>query len=122
MVLFWRGWGISVLYTFVFWFIAGIGLVIAASPHEADSAKAGLDVQWGFAALFALHAASVFALALYRRSHPQTLIDPTNRQTTVFPHDDHFMFIRFDIWPYILLAIAAFFAAASLMGYLVFAD
>lgn len=122
MVLFWRGWGISVLYTFVFWFIAGLALVIAAGPHEADSAKAGLDIQWGVAALFTLCAASVYALARYRRSHPQTLIDPTNRQITVFPHDDHFMFIRFDIWPYIILAIAAFFAAASLMGYQVFTD
>jgi len=122
MVLFWRGWGLAVFWTFLFWMIAGIVLAVMAGPYQPDPVKAGLEVQWGFAGMFAVHAASVFLLALYRRSHPLKVVDPATQKTVLVPHVDDFMFIRFDLWPYILLAIAAVFAVSSLLGYQLFSD
>ncbi|GEM_PF-5296785 len=122
MVVFWRGWGFWVGLLFVFWIIAAIMLAAFASPYEPDIRKAGLDVQWGFAALLALHGLSVFALAQYRRRHPQIFTDPASLQVTQIPYEDDFMFIRLDLWPNILLAIAAIFAATAYLGYPLFED
>lgn len=120
MVLFWRGWGISVLYLFVFWFVAALAFVVVAMPHQPDALQAAMDAQWLFAAMFALHAASVFALSRYRRSHPGHVIDPQIQAAVAVPHTDEFMFLRFDVWPYILLAIAAVIACATLLRYPLF--
>jgi hypothetical protein len=108
MVLFWRGWGLGVFLLFAFWIFVLIGVVVVASPYQPDRLKAGLEVQWLFALLFLLHAASVFALALYRR------------RTVADRRADEFMFLRLALWPYILLAIAALFAGASALGYPLF--
>ncbi len=69
-----------------------------------------------------LHGLSVFALAQYRRWHPQIFTDPAPLQVTQIPHEDNFMFLRLDLWPYILLAIAAIFAATAYLGYPLFED
>jgi hypothetical protein len=120
MILFWRGWGFSVALLFVFWIFALIFFVALADPYQLDMRKAGLEVQWLFAAMFALHAASVYAVVWYRRTHPRTYVDPASLATVVVPHADDFMFIRVRFWPWILLAVAAIFAGASLFGYPLF--
>lgn len=122
MVLFWRGWGLAVFWMFLFWFMAAIVLAVVASPYEPDAYKAGLEIQGWMAGFFVLYAASVFALARYRRTHPRAYVDPATRQTVLVPHIDDFMFIRFDLWPYILLAVAAAVAAATMLGYQIFSD
>ena len=108
MVLFWRGWGLGVFLLFVFWMFALMGFVLTSSPYQPDPVKAGLDAQWLFAAMFLLYAASVFALAVWRR------------RTVADPRADDFMFIPLGLWPYILLAIAVLFAGASALGYSLF--
>ncbi|KAB2912751.1 MAG: hypothetical protein F9K29_17915 [Hyphomicrobiaceae bacterium] len=111
MDLHWRGWGISVALLFAFWIFVAIALVVFASPFEPDPRRAMLDVQWLFAGMFALHALSVFAVVQYRRRHPPVA------GTADDPHADEFMFIRLDLWPSILLGVAALFAGASWLGY-----
>jgi hypothetical protein len=105
MVLFWRGWGLGVFLLFMFWMFALMGYVLTASPYQPDPMKAGLDAQWLFAAMFLLYAASVLVLARWRRRSGAS---------------DEFMFIRLDLWPRILLAVAAIFAGASALGYSLF--
>jgi hypothetical protein len=114
MDLHWRGWGISVALLFVIWIFVVIALVVFAEPYEPDPHKAKLAVQWLFAAMFGLYALSVLAVVQYRRRHPSaagTLDDP---------HTDEFMFIRLDLWPYILLSVAAVLAGASWLDYPLF--
>ncbi|HEY1632896.1 MAG TPA: hypothetical protein VGF56_16380 [Rhizomicrobium sp.] len=108
MVLFWRGWGLGVFLLFVFWMFALIGFAVVAQPYQPDRTKAGLDVQWLFALLFLLHAASIAALALYRR------------RTGARRDADEFMFLRLAVWPWILLVPAALLAGASALGYPLF--
>ena len=114
MDLYWRGWGISVALLFVFWIFVAIALVVFASPYEPDPRKAMLAVQWLFAVMFALYTLSIFALVQYRRRHPSVT------GTEADSHADEFMFIRLDLWPYILLCVAAVFAGASWLGYPLF--
>lgn len=70
MVLFWRGRGISVLYLFVFWFLATLIYMVATTTYEPDKLKVAMDAQWLFTAMFALIALSVFAVARYRKGRP----------------------------------------------------
>lgn len=114
MDLHWRGWGISVFLLFVFWIFAVIALVVFAAPYVPDRSKAMLTVQWLFAGMFALLALSVFAVVLCRRWRPPAAEGEAD------PHADEFMFIRLDLWPYILLCPAAVFAGTSWLGYLLF--
>ena len=99
-----RGWGFSVLLLFAFWVWVLIALVVIISPYEPDQHKAGLQTQWAFAAMFAAHALSVLGVSVYRRRDAEMGVV------------DEFLYLRLDVWPYILLAVSALFAGASALG------
>jgi hypothetical protein len=120
MVVSWRGWGYWVGLLFVFWIFTLIGFAVFVPYYQPDRRLAGLHVQYLFAAMFALHAASVFALVLYRRSRAPFLPGAIVERAPVDPYVDTFIYIRMDWWPYILLAIAVVFALASILGYPLF--
>jgi hypothetical protein len=122
MIIFWRGWGIHVFYLFCFWMLAAIIFAVLSGFHEPDPLKAALDVQWGLAGIFLGYAASVYALARYRKRHPQMIADPQTGNTMPVPHIDDLYGIKLDIWPYILGAIALFIAGLTAFGYLIFKD
>jgi amino acid transporter len=99
-----RGWGFSVLLLFAFWVWVLIALVVIISPYEPDQHRAALQVQWAFAAMFAAHALSVLGVAIYRRKRRR------------YGAIDKFMYLRLDVWPYILLAVSMLFAGATALG------
>jgi hypothetical protein len=103
-MIFWRGWGISVLYVWVAWMLVVFGIMIAAGSYEPDEAKAAAYADRVFALWFALSAASVFFLARYRERTPRKVVDPTTNQSSLVPHADDFMFIRMKYWTHILAA------------------
>lgn len=107
----WRGWGFSVALLLAFWIFVLIAVVVFAAPYEPDRHMASLKTQWLFAGMFALHALSVFVVVVYRRKHPSVA------ESGADPRGDEFMFIRLELWPYILLALAAVLAGASSLGY-----
>jgi hypothetical protein len=118
----WRGWGVSVFYLLLFWILAAIVAVVAISPYQPDKLKASMEIQWGLAGLFVVHALSVYLVCLYRKSHPRQIADPATGQTAAVPHQDEFMYMRMDVWPYISLIIAAGVAIATALGYQMFTD
>jgi hypothetical protein len=122
MILFWRGWGIHVFFLFCFWMLAAIALAVASGTYEPDPLKAALDVQWGMAGMFLAYALSVYALARYRKSHPQMVTDPHTGNTVPVPHVDDLYGIRLDIWPYILGTITLLIAGLTASGYVIFKD
>lgn len=116
-MLVWRGWGISVLLVFFFWvvvmMVAGkdaAGLVV---PHGLSS---DMSVQWLFGITCGLDAVSVFFLARYRKSHPLIVTDPGTNDTERVARVDHFAYIPFAWWTYILLAGGALLMGASVFG------
>jgi hypothetical protein len=102
-----RGWGFSVLLLFAFWVWVLIALVVIISPYEPDQHRAALQVQLAFAAMFAAHALSVLGVAIYRRKR---------RRYAEMGVVDEFLYLRLDVWPYILLAVSMLFAGASALG------
>lgn len=103
-MIFWRGWGISVLYVWVAWMLVVFGIMIAAGGYEPDEAKAAAYTDRVFALWFALSAASVFFLARYRDKTPPNVFDSASAHGRLAPHTDEFMFIRMKYWTHILAA------------------
>ena len=122
MIIFWRGWGIAVFFLFCFWMIAAILFAVFSDFHEPDPLQAALDVQWGLAGMMLAYALSVYALARYRKNHPQMVADPKTGNVTPRPYEDDLYGIRLNIWPYILGASAAMMAALTMFGYVIFKD
>ena len=108
-----RGWGFSVLLLFAFWVWVLIALVVIISPYEPNQHRAAIQVQWAFAAMFAAHALSVLGVAIYRRKR---------RGPAETGAVDEFMYLRLDVWPFILLAVSILFAGASALGYELFSS
>ncbi|MDE2501233.1 MAG: hypothetical protein KGL56_13685 [Alphaproteobacteria bacterium] len=99
----------------LFWLI--VGVVLGKSFVPASTGNDDTALQWILVAALVLDGASVFALDRYRKSHPRKVKDPATGQVALVAHGDHFSFIPFGLWTYILIAIAAVFAAITLLGY-----
>jgi hypothetical protein len=104
-----RGWGAAVIVLFAFWVWVLIAALLIWEPHEEDFHKAAIQVSWAFAAMFALLALSLFAVVAYRRKRLGS--------RARLAQADEFLFLPLDVWPYIVLAVAAFFAGAAALGY-----
>ncbi len=114
-MLIWRGWGISVLLFLVLWLFVAIGVTIGTNYHQPDPKLLSKEMDWGAAIVFALAAGSVFATALYRKSHPRKIVDPQTANVTLAPHIDDFYYIPLQFWSYILAVGVIVF---GVMGYL----
>jgi nitrate reductase gamma subunit len=106
MVVFWRGWGIAVLFSVLFWYVAALAAAVAFMPHEPDRAKSAMMMQAGVAGIFVLSALTVLTLARMRANRPIGT--------------DTFLFMRMDVWTYILLVVAALIGVATVLGYPLF--
>jgi hypothetical protein len=98
----WRGWGISVFFFLVLWLFVAIGITIGTNHYQPDPKVLTKEMYLGSALIIALTAASVFAAALYRKSHPRKIIDPQTQSVMLVPHIDDFYYIPLQIWSYIL--------------------
>lgn len=86
MVIFWRGWGIIVLFVPFAWIFLLVGLVIAGEYYEPDPAKAAAMVYRMGAAALALSTATLWAVSRYR--------------ARVAPGRDQFTLIPMNYWTY----------------------
>ncbi|MDA8093522.1 MAG: hypothetical protein M0T84_06335 [Betaproteobacteria bacterium] len=116
-MFFWRGWGISVLLLLLFWLIVAVVVAKSVVPESAGNADADTVLQWLLAIALVLDGASVFLLDRYRKSHPRKVKDAATGQVALVAHGDHFSFIPFGVWTYILFALAAVVAAVTALGY-----
>jgi len=99
MVVFWRGWGILVLFVPLFWLLASVFVPIVLDVHLEDSRQAAAMVYRTGAAARALATVTLWLVTRYRER--------------VAPGVDQFTFIPMKYWtPVIaLFALAAFVAS-----------
>ena len=114
MILFWRGWGIAVLFLWLG--CAALGMFAGAMLTPHGSADLDRNMNWGVALSFVLTAVIVLAMERYRARHPRKAIDPATGQVRLTPHDDAFMHLRLRLWVYAFLLLAAVFAVLILLG------
>jgi hypothetical protein len=104
MVVFWRGWGILVLFVPFAWLFVVVGVMIGWGTYEPDAAKAAATTYRMGALSFLLAALSLYAISHYR--------------SRVAPGVDQFTFIPMRYWTWVVAAgaVAAFVASFFATG------
>ncbi len=88
MVLFWRGWGILVLFVPIAWLIAVLLGIVVSEWHEPDTVKAMAAICRLGAAGLAAATVNLWLVARYRER--------------VAPGADTFIFIPMKYWIYVV--------------------
>jgi len=109
-LIFWKGWGLSVMLVTVLWFFAVFGTLVAIdgiypdSLYTPDKAKA-VAYAWRLVALtFSLSAASILLVSRHRIRKIARAAGTMTREAPAVSQPDEFMFIPLKYWPYILAA------------------
>lgn len=99
MVIFWRGWGILVLFAPLIWMVALLMVMVFSGYHEPDPERAAATLYRMGAAGLALATINLWLVVCYRER--------------VAPGVDQFIFVPMKHWIYVIgfCATAAFVAS-----------
>lgn len=99
MVVFWRGWGIWVLFVPLFWIFVAVLTPVFMGYHEPDSMKASAMIYRLAAAGLAVATVNLWLMVRYRER--------------VAPGVDQFTFVPMKYWTPVIALLAAAAVVAS---------